>query len=185
MSASFRIRAINVRTFWKLSYESQCTSSIWTERSKCCVVMLRFPCWYNTWALNFVMEHPYTPKQFIRAIIGGVQQLGRTKARGESVQFHALTSDALSRTHFHAPLHRARWRRANVLRTWPDFAQRELNKMRTLHCSLPAAPTGAHSSTRSDSTHSLKHSLISGPFLTGLTALHVLYSASFLVFSWT
>ena len=36
--------AINVRTFWKPSYESQCSSSIWTECSKCCVVMLRFPC---------------------------------------------------------------------------------------------------------------------------------------------
>ena len=85
MSASFRNRAINVRTFWKLSYESQCTSSIWTECSKCCVVMLRFPCLCNTWALNFVMKYPCIPNQSIRAIIGGVHQLSMTKAWAESV----------------------------------------------------------------------------------------------------
>ena len=165
---------------------NECTASIWTECSKYCVVMSRFPCLYNIWALNFVMNHPYTKKQSIRAILGGVNQLGRTKARAESVPLHALTSHALSRTHFHTPLHRAHWRRAHVARTWPyKFAQMELNKMRTSHRSLPEAPTGSHSSTRSDSTHSLKHSMISGPFLPGLTALHVLYSASFPVFSGT
>ena len=128
MFASFRVRAIDVCTFWKLSYESQCTSSVWTEWSKCCVVMLRFRCLYITWALSFEMKNPCTPKQSIRAIIGGVHQLGRTKARAESVLLHALTSRALSRTHFHMPLHRAHWRRAHVAHTWPyKFAQIELN----------------------------------------------------------
>ena len=65
------------------------------------------------------------------------------------------------------------------------FRQMELNKMRTSHRSLPATPTRSHPPTRSDSTYSLKHSMISGPFLPGLTALHVLYSASFPVFSGT
>ena len=45
--------------FENLSYESQCTSSLWTKCRKCCVVMLRFPCLYNTWALNFVMKHQF------------------------------------------------------------------------------------------------------------------------------
>ena len=71
MSTSFRTRAIYVRTFWNeqlmsalfenVSYESQCTGSIWTECSEYCVVMLRFPCLYNIWALNFVMELPRAP----------------------------------------------------------------------------------------------------------------------------
>ena len=103
--------------FENLSYEPQCTSSIWTECSKWCVVMLRFACLYNTWAETFVMKHPCTPKQSIRAIIGGVHQLGRTKARAESVPLHALTSHALSRTHFDTPLHRAHWIRTHVSHT--------------------------------------------------------------------
>ena len=158
----------------------------WTECSKCCVVMLRFPFLYNTWTLSFVKKHPYTQKQSIWGIIGCVSQLGRTKAWAESVPLHALTSHPLSKTHFHTPLHRAHWRRAHVARKWPyKFAPMELNKMRTSHRSLPEAPTGSHSSTRSSSTHSLKHSMISGPLLPGLTAINALYSASFPVFSGT
>ena len=109
--------------FENLSYESQCTSSIWTERSKWRVVMLRFPCLYNTWAHQI--------SQFeVR------QKLGRTKARAETL--HALTSHALSRTHFHTSLHRAHWRRARVARTWPyKFAQMEPNKMGTSRRWLP------------------------------------------------
>ena len=94
----------------------------------------------------------------------------------KSVPLRTLTSHALSRTHFHTPLHRAHRRRAHISRTWPyKCAQIELNKMRSLHRSLPASLS--HSSTKSYFTHSFKHSMISGPFLPGLTALHVLYSA--------
>ena len=42
-----------------------------------CVVMLRFPCFHNTLALNFVMKYPYTLEQPTWARIGGVHQLGR------------------------------------------------------------------------------------------------------------
>ena len=34
---------------------------VFEQSVECCVVMFRFPCLYNTWALNFVMKVLYTP----------------------------------------------------------------------------------------------------------------------------
>ena len=63
------------------------------------------------------------------------------------------------------------------------FAPMELNKMQISHRSLQKPLTTSHFSTRSEPIRSMKHSMIPGPILRGLTALHVLYSASFPVFS--
>ena len=121
--------------FENLSYESQCPSNIWPECSKCCVVMLRSSCLYNTWSLNFVMKHPYTPKQSIRAIIARTYI---TRIIDDSLP-HAFALRTLKTS-------------TRCAHMAYKFAPMELNKMPTSHRSLPV-PTGSHSSTRSDSIH--------------------------------
>ena len=164
MSASFEFKQLMSAFFENLSYWPQCTSSIWTECKKWCVVMLRFPCLHNTWALKSAMKHPCTLKRYNwrRIPVTEDQSVGRKCAVART---YIILN--IERTSFHTPLHRAYWRRTHAARAWRhEFSQMGLIKIRTSHRSLRSAPTGietrSHSSTRSGSTLSFKHSIAVG-----------------------